>query len=470
MKETQENLKQKRMKQRGKVENLQRNKKEHGITLIALVVTIVVLLILAGITINMLFSNGGIFKVAQDAANAWNQAVINEQADLDNLTEQIQNLVNGQIGGGTGTGGGDEEPVDIITVTEIVQKEEGQKAKDTYGNVVVVPKGFKVVVSEGTTVPEGIVIEDGTGTETTTGNQFVWIPVGTVHKDSNPTNDVTIKLGRYTFDKTNGTPTMQQAAFAGDNPNSPSQTYASDPPVTIKSYYQELTTYREGVASDGTNGLNATAKNLKAFVESVANNGGYYIARYEASYGSGYNSAGSTDEEKYANAKPLSKASTTNSTSSMTYDDDNPGQLWDFITQLNASKVSQNMYANDDNTVGVESDLINSYAWDTAIVFIQSMNEANSNYANARRDETGNSSLMNTGTTGDEVCNIFDMAANISEWTTEYSTRMGSSNASPCTFRGGNFNTSIYYTAGRDYSYATTSSTYIGFRVSLYIK
>ena len=445
---------------------MQRNKKEQGITLIALVVTIVVLLILAGITINMLFSNGGIFKVAQDAANAWNQAVVNEQADLDNLTEQIQNLVNGQLGGGTGTGGGDEEPVDITTVTEIVQKEEGQKAKDTYGNVVVVPKGFKVVVSEGTTVPEGIVIEDSNG------NQFVWIPVGTVHKDNNPENDVTIKLGRYTFNTTDGTPTMQQAAFAGDNPSNPDQTYADEVPImgANDSHHMELDESRPGVASDGTDGLNATAKNLKAFVESVANNGGYYIARYEASYGSGYNSAGSTDEEKYANAKPLSKASTTNSTSSMTYDDDNPGQLWDFITQLNASKVSQNMYANDDNTVGVESDLINSYAWDTAIVFIQSMNEANSNYANARRDETGNSSLMNTGETGDEVCNIFDMAANISEWTTEYSTFERSSNASPCTYRGGNFSNSIYYAADRNYSYATTSSTYIGFRVSLYIK
>ncbi len=259
---------------------LNRLKSSQGITLIALVVTIVVLLILAGITINMLFSNGGIFKTAQDAANAWNQAVINEQADLDNLTEQIQNLVNGQIGGGTGTGGGDEEPVDITTVTEIVQKEEGEKAEDTYGNVVTVPKGFKVVTSEGTTVPEGIVIEDSNG------NQFVWIPVGTVHKDSNPENDVTIKLGRYTFDTSNGNPTMQQAAFAGDNPDpeKASQTYASDPPVTINSYYQELTTYIEGTASNGEDGLNATAKNLAAFVESVANNGGYYIARYEASF------------------------------------------------------------------------------------------------------------------------------------------------------------------------------------------
>ncbi|MFQ8987165.1 MAG: type II secretion system protein [Intestinibacter sp.] len=51
-------------------------KKAKGITLIALVVTIVILLILAGITINLLFSNGGIYKVAQDTTNAWNEAII----------------------------------------------------------------------------------------------------------------------------------------------------------------------------------------------------------------------------------------------------------------------------------------------------------------------------------------------------------------------------------------------------------
>ena len=75
-------------------------KEKRGITLIALVVTIVVLLILAGITINMLFSNGGIFKTAQDAANAWNEATVNEQESLNNLADQIANLVNGQVGGG----------------------------------------------------------------------------------------------------------------------------------------------------------------------------------------------------------------------------------------------------------------------------------------------------------------------------------------------------------------------------------
>ena len=429
---------------------------EKGITLIALVVTIVVLLILAGITINMLFSNGGIFKTAGDAANAWNDATINEQESLNNLAEQIGNLVNGQTGGGDTP----EEIVDITTVTDIVQKEQGQKAKDSYGNVVVVPKGFKVVTSEATTVPEGIVIEDGTGTETTTGNQFVWIPVGTVYKDSTGTNTSTIKLGRYTFDTSNGTPTIQQAAFSRDNPSNASQTYAND--VTISSRYHELTTYRPGVASTEIGvGLNATAKNLKAFVESVSENGGYYLARYEASYGSGSSTS---------DWKPLSKVSI--GTPRKAGQDSTPltqGMLWNHVTQLDASKICQNMYQAGDTTVGVESDLVNSYAWDTAIVFIQSMNSANSNYAN-KKDE--NETLRNTGETGDEVCNIFDMAANVREWSTEYSTYTSSSGAFPCTYRGGVYDdsSSNFYTACRYSFTATDSYSDVGFRVSLYIK
>ena len=106
MKETQEKLGKGREEKTMEQENFTNNKEqkektrkalknELGITLIALVVTIVVLLILAGITINLLFSNGGIFKTAQDAANAWNEATINEQASLDNIVDQIDNLVNG---------------------------------------------------------------------------------------------------------------------------------------------------------------------------------------------------------------------------------------------------------------------------------------------------------------------------------------------------------------------------------------
>ena len=81
------------------------------------------------------------------------------------------------------------------------------------------------------------------------------------------------------------------------------------------------------------------------------------------------------------------------------------GTLWNFITELDASKVSINTYSKENTTV--KSDLMNSYAWDTAIVFIQEAGHAN--YANKK---DGNGTLKNTGATGDEVCKINDMASN----------------------------------------------------------
>ena len=55
---------------------------EQGITLIALVVTIVVLLILASVTISLLFSEKGIITKAREAAEQTNQATINEQTQI----------------------------------------------------------------------------------------------------------------------------------------------------------------------------------------------------------------------------------------------------------------------------------------------------------------------------------------------------------------------------------------------------
>ena len=450
MKETQEKWQRKRMIQKSKVENLQRNVKNQGITLIALVATIVILLILSGVTINMLLGENGIIRTAQEAKNTWEEATANEEGGIQNLVNELNNIMNREEK--------EPEPEDIETVTDT--NHDTLEVKDEFGNIVTIPKGFKVVISEGITVPEGIVIEDANG------NQFVWIPVGIVHKDNNPENDVTIKLGRYTFDETNGTPTMQQAAFAGDNPNNVEQTYVDE--VTISfggGDYKELTTYRAGIASNGTDGLNATAKDLAGFMQSVKDNGGYYLARYEASYGSGYNSEGTTDEEKYANAKPLSKVSIGNSIYETRYDES--GQLWTALPQLQKSKVSQNMYAND-NSVGVESDLTNSYAWDTAIVFIQSMDETKSNYA-IKKDLNG--TLKNTGETGDKACNIFDIAANITELTTEYSLHSSSEHAFPCTNRGGSFNLSSYTAyRGPDSAINSSSSAGLGFRVTIYVK
>ena len=75
-------------------------KKAQGITLIALVVTIVVLLILAGITISLVFSENGIIAKAREAAEKTNQAVINEQVQMNELAGYMENMLNG-IGGGS---------------------------------------------------------------------------------------------------------------------------------------------------------------------------------------------------------------------------------------------------------------------------------------------------------------------------------------------------------------------------------
>ena len=401
-----------------------------GITLVALVVTIVVLLILAGVTITALLGDDGIIKNAQNAADLMNNAIQSEQNEMNALINELNGILIGD-GGGTTPGGGNEEvnppePEEperpLLGTIKEIQYNENIEAKDSYGNIVWVPKGFKVVegsAGEEITVPNGVVIEDSAG------NQFVWIPVGTVYKNEERTDKSIIKLGRYTWDEDGTTPIIQQAAFAGDNPSDTSQTYNDT--VTIPLRFQELTISRPGVASSGTDALNATAKDLAGFVQSVSEHGGYYIARYEASYGSG---------SSISDWKPLSQPSTANSTSSMNY---TPGTLWNFINQPNAAQVARNMYAEnkdiEGNGVGVESDLINSYAWDTAIVYIQEM--GHNNYIDYSRDETGNSSLMNTGETGDVVCNIYDMAANTLEWTTEYSTYVDSNYALPYISRGG---------------------------------
>ena len=282
------------------------------------------------------------------------------------------------------------------------------------------------------------------GDDNVKGSQFVWIPVGTFVKDDGSTSNE-IVLGRYTFNTSDGTPHLEQAAYTTDNP----ENYKNE--VVIKSYYKELYEYRPGVASSALDGLNATAKDLAGFVKSAKENGGYYIARYEASFASG------TDIGSY---KAASKKSTANSESSMNY---TAGTLWNRINELEASKVSINTYSKENTTV--KSDLMNSYAWDTAIVFIQEAGHAN--YANKK---DGNGTLKNTGATGDEVCKINDMASNLTEWTTEYSTYTSSSTAYPCTRRGGGYGSSSIYTAYRDHiTYATISISNYGFRFSLYM-
>ena len=66
------------------------SRREKGITLIALIVTIIVLLILAGVTINLAVNNQGIFNKAKTATRAYKNASENEQTGLDEADKEIE--------------------------------------------------------------------------------------------------------------------------------------------------------------------------------------------------------------------------------------------------------------------------------------------------------------------------------------------------------------------------------------------
>ena len=128
-----------------------------------------------------MFSENGIINKAKEAANAMNNAVANDQAELNDLLEELNEIMNSEWNNNIEIPDPEpEEPPKLEDTTGIQDKT--VTVEDEYGNKVTVPKGFEVVEEEGTTVPEGIVIQDKDG------NQFVWIPVGRVYKDASKTN------------------------------------------------------------------------------------------------------------------------------------------------------------------------------------------------------------------------------------------------------------------------------------------
>ena len=386
-------------------------KQEKGITLIALVVTIVVLLILAGVSVNALFGNSGIIEKAKEAQNKMNQAT---QKDLDAINE-LNNWIDGKINGSSGgnttggntTGGDDTSTTQKIStlVGKVVDK--NTKAEDAYGNKITIPKGFKVVAHgtvagsatytySGDNIPavqDGIVIENGTD-----GNQFVWVPVGTIKNKNNTTN--TITLGRYEFDSNTG-------ALKSNTPVQVASVENCTQEVTINTNYKELSVFRAGNSATDSTAQNATARNLEEFISTTLANGGYYIARFEAS------GTASKITSKY-NQTVLGN-----------------------ITQPNAAKVAREMYGEvkENNELVYASDLVNSYAWDTAIIFIQTYSTETD--ASSYASQNKSTSFANTGKSNDKYCNIFDMSGNAYEWTTEYSANSVDSDFYPCVPRGG---------------------------------
>ena len=442
---------------------MQKNKKEsikymqkskQGITLIALVVTIVVLLILAGVTINLLFSDTGLFGKAQEAENAWRNG---EQSDINAigaLGNQVNELLNGTGSGGTTTGG-DDTPDDPTKVSgnlgTVISTTENTDLTDSLNNKITVPAGFYIVTPEqdstviydyspdGTpTVQDGIVIQNETD-----GNQFVWVPVGTINNKADDQLGTTtnIQLGRYSDFTMSGTtlPTPAQVAT----------TSSTNEAVLIEGHSGNHFEVSDTFTGDNSQDLkaassygNTKATNLQEWISTTLANGGYYIGRYEASQ----NTTETTKAKSVANVQP-----------------------WVEITQPAAATVAKATYAVDGtSSSNYYSDLINSYAWDTAIVFIQAYED--STYASSN-DST---SATVTGGNGDQVCNINDMSGNKVEWTTETSTLSISYDSYPCTNRGGyyysDYGYASDYTSARNVDAVDLSYSFDSFRLSLYVK
>ena len=295
---------------------------------------------------------------------------------------------------------------------------------------MIVPAGFTVV--EGKKLEDGMVIQDATYTDTI-GSEFVWVPVGQTLTFAGTQGTGSITLSRYSFNTSNGTPTAQP------NEDNPTGGIALD----SNSSYNATETASNTVARKTNNNTEIE------FVKQANENKGYYIGRYEAGLSETTdNNSLSTKTAVDGSVKPVTIAGR---------------GVWNTITRNNAKTVSQSMYSNNTK---FKSELLTSYAWDTAVVFIEKCG-TNSNYANRNRFQSSLKTTGNakSGTTYDVQCNIYDMAGNVYEWTTEYSSVSGS----PCVNRGGFYDNSNYCVRYRNNNSTTYSNGSLGFRPLLYI-
>ena len=141
-------------------------KKNKGITLVALVVTIVVLLILAGVSINLVLGNNGIIAKAKDAETKSAEASENDLKGMNALVSEMEGALAGNGSNGSGSGNGNTgSGNNFVTKNTEVTYPDGK---------VWIPEGFRISTDSASTVQGGVVIEDKDL------NQFVWVPVATL--------------------------------------------------------------------------------------------------------------------------------------------------------------------------------------------------------------------------------------------------------------------------------------------------
>lgn len=420
--------------------------KNKGVTLIALAVTIVVMLILAGVTISVLNGENGIVKQAQKAKEESKIKELKEKVRIDIAGKRVENI-NGELRVSVLKEildkYFDNVPVEtqITSETELKAKEEYGKYemkisdidvgeityetsytifKDVNGEQVPIPEGY--IVSENSDeniVNKGLVISDSRG------NEYVWISC-TVDSSS---NKLQYKRTEWGVEK-DGT----------DNSR------AIKDELTLKDID---VTYSK---TDTDNGINEEISKeivaqINAEKESIKKYGGYYIGRYEVGKDN-KTAVIKAEQEPYVNIK------------------------WS-----KAYELAKGIGGGE----GATTYLCSSYSWDTAINFIQ--NTTGKNYAtsiigfngNWKSQEVKDSSgkvikpvntdqRLNTGLTT-ALCNIYDMGGNVGEFTTE----LNPGTSETVVLRGG-LNYSNNPAGHRWDSNSGTADSNYGFRATLFLK
>ena len=410
-----------------------KTKEMKGITLVALVVTIVVLLILAGVSINLVLGNNGIIAKAQEAKTKQAEASKNDLKGINSLIEQMESTLNGS---------GNEGKTEPETEPYLPSDD------------------FHYDTS--TSVDTGLVIKDANG------NEYVWVVVPkttAVYK--------TTGLGKTTFTDADYTSIEKDLK---DYTSTYSETGYSD------TWYAD--NKNEGWLSE------TEYKTLKnSMLKSVYENGGFYVGRYEAGIGTNRTSKSATNSDgKYTiegMSIPVSKAdaypytyvtrtqaqnlaSNVNSgtkTSSLMF-----GVQWDLVLAF-MSKDTAKITSTDDLTTN--STTIGNYndnLWTIKNAKAQYSSNSGSTFnacPNPFKKESNSSILLTTGADSSfSVQNIYDIAGNVSEWTLEWTSSTGYS----CTFRGGSYiyNGSNIPAAYRNYDAPLNARFYVGFRLSLW--
>ena len=305
-----------------------------------------------------------------------------------------------------------------VIVTNKDPVPEDTKVTDSEDNPITIPEGFTPQPDPESDTPNEPKVEDGVVIKDEKGNEFVWIPVGTIKLSTGGT--ATINYDRY--------------AFSGWDKNGTDSTSYQAP---IKTTSSESEYFSEA--------LNSSEKN------SAVSNHGFYLGRYEAGVSS------------------TSARTASSGTSDAVIIQPNKN-VYNFVTQSEARSLAEGM-------AGVEgysgtTNLTSSYAWDTALRFLQATgnssyltNSSQGNYYNTSFGGTNSSTLMETGQTT-AVKHLYDMGGNVYEWTTE---RYSNSEATKVS-RGGfyGFTSTDEPVIGR-FSSSNTADQAVGFRVAMFL-